>query len=310
MKFRKYVTHVLIVLLAVATAAILWLTLFSRLGTDARHFYPPFWSYRAIARGSWTVSFQNIENIILFVPIGVIAVLYLKVNIKQSLIIGLALSLVIECCQWFFWLGSFEFDDLIHNAIGAGLGAFLIQRTAIGKRLRVQIRNPKRNVSVLSCLVALFIALPLGYQGIKVQEMRELASLNDKDGMENLLVLMPDPRYIGKTDVSVIYNSDGSVLIEGKAERRAWIQIARFKLLPGHYYLEGLSSLQEKTIGLELAVFDYGQDKYVMIGYEVGVVDRLDFELQQTSKMEVLISIYPGWDGSVTARPAIFRDDY
>lgn len=73
--------------------------------------------------------------------------------------------------------------------------------------------------------------------------------------------------------------------------------------------MEGLSGLQKNTVGLELAVFDYDQNKYVMLGHEVGSVERLDFELQEKSKMEVLISIYPGWEGSITARPAIFRED-
>lgn len=46
-----------------------------------------------------------------------------------------------------------------------------------------------------------------------------------------------------------------------------------------------------------------------MVGHEVGAIDRLDFELDEQSKMEVLISLYPGWEGSVTAHPVIFRED-
>lgn len=308
-KLKKYVPHILILLLAVAIAAILWLTLFSRLGTESRHFYPPLWSYRTIAHGSGAFIFQNIGNIMLFIPIGVIAALFFRQNIKQSILIGFALSLIIECCQWFFWLGSFEFDDLIHNSIGAGIGAFLVDRTAIGEWLKQQAGDKKKSLIVIVCLVVLLITLPLGYQEIKVQEMKRLAALNDRDGRKNLLILSPDPRYIGQSDVSVIYNSDGSVLIEGKAENRAWIQIARFSLSPGQYYMEGMSGLQKKTVGLELAVFDNDQDKYVMLGHEVGSVERLDFELHEQSKMEVLISLYPGWEGSVTAYPSIFRED-
>ena len=310
MKFKKYVPHVLIALLAVAIAAILWLTLFSRLGTDARHFYPLFWSYKAIAHRSGTVLFQNIGNIILFIPIGVIAALFLRQDIKQSLLIGFALSFFTECCQWFFWLGSFEFDDLLHNTVGAGIGAFLVDKTAIGGWFREQAGDRRKSLKVITCLTLLLITLPLGYQGIKVQEMKQLAAMNDRNGMENLLVLSPDPKYIGQSDVSVIYNSDGSILIEGKAENRAWIQIAKFTLPPGKYFMEGMSGLQKNTVGLELAVFDKDQDKYVMLGHEVGSVERLDFELHEKSKMEVLISLYLGWEGSVTARPAIFREDY
>ena len=309
MKFKKYVPYVLVFLLSLAIATILWLTLFSRFGANARHLYPPFWSYRAIAHGGGSVFFQNIGNIILFVPIGVGAALFLRQNIKKSLLIGFALSFIIECCQWFFWLGSFEFDDLIHNTIGTGIGAFLVNRTAIGEWLKIQVWDKKKSLKVFACLTVLLIALPFGYQGIKAWEMKRLAALNNRDGRENLLVLSPDPRYIGQSDVSIIYNSDGSILIEGESENRAWIQIAKFSLSPGQYFMEGLSGLQKQTVGLELAVYDNDQEKYVMVGHEVGAVDRLDFELQETSKMEVLISLYPGWEGSLTARPAIFRED-
>lgn len=291
MKFKKYTPHFLIICLSIAIAAILWLTLFSRLGTDSRHFYLPFWSYRAIAHGSGIVLLQNIGNIILFVPIGVAIALFLRLETKQVFLVGLTLSLLIEACQWFFWLGSFEFDDLLHNTVGVGIGSFLVNRTKIGGWLLQQVRDKKNSLKILVCLIVLLISLPLGYQGIKVQEMKRLASLNDKEGMKNLLVLRPDPMYIGQTDVNVIYNSDGSVLIEGNAENRAWIQIASFSLSPGQYNMEGLSGLQKNTVGLELAVFDNEQNKYVMIGHEVGAVDRLDFELQETSKMEVLISL-------------------
>ena len=307
---KKLINALLVVVLAGLLVLILWLTLFSRIGSESRHFYPPFWSYKAIVNGSGIVLFQNVGNIILFVPIGVITALFLRQSIKQSLLSGLVLSLAIECCQWFFWLGSFEFDDLLHNTVGAGIGAFLVDRTAIGEWLRHQIVDKKKVLKVIAFLTALLIALPLGYQGKRIQEMKRLAALNDRDGYVNLLVLSPDPRYIGQSDVNVVYNSDGSILIEGESEDRAWIQIARLSLIPGKYYMEGLSGIQKKTVGLELAVFDDEQEKYVMVGHEVGAIDRLDFELNEKSRMEVLISIYPGWEGSITARPAIFREDF
>lgn len=306
---KKWKHFFVIATLAVSIVLILWLTLFSRLGSDSRLFFPPFWSYRAIIDGSGRALFENIGNIVLFIPIGVAIALFLCCSVKQTLLIGFTLSLIIESCQWFFWLGSFEIDDLIHNTIGAGIGAVLIQKTVIGASLQRQLRNKKKGLRVLIYLVIILVAMPLGYQGIKYQEMKRLASLNNKDGMENLLVLSADPQYIGQTEVSVIYNSDGSILIEGASDNRAWIQISKFSLVPGQYYMEGLSGLQKSTVGLELAAFDYDQDKYVMVGHEVGAIDRLDFELQEKTKMEVLISIYPGWEGSITARPAIFRED-
>ena len=63
---------------------------------------------------------------------------------NTSLIVGLLFSTFIECCQWFFWLGSFEFDDLLHNALGAGIGAVIVQRTSLGKHLKEQIVDKKK----------------------------------------------------------------------------------------------------------------------------------------------------------------------
>lgn len=309
-KFKKYVPVGLIIALAAALANILWITLFSRLGSDSRHFYPLFWSYKAILNGSVESLIENIGNIILFIPIGVIAALYFHFNIKKSLLIGLAVSLLIESSQWFFWLGAFEIDDLLNNTIGACIGAVLINRTRFGELVRQQIQDKTRSLCTMACILVLLIGIPLGHQELKKFEMKRLASLNNReDGAINLLVLSSDPVYIGQTDVNVLYNADGSILIAGESSSRAWIQISRFILPSGVYVLEGLPRLEKHTVGLELAIYDNKQQKYVMLGHEVGASDSLEFELQQTSKMEVLISIYPDWKGSVLARPVIYQGE-
>lgn len=308
MKVKKYIPACLTIALADALAIILWVTLFSRHGSDSRHFYPLFWSYKAIMNGSVESLVENIGNIILFIPIGVIALLFFHISIKKSLLIGLAVSLSIECSQWFFWLGSFEIDDLLHNTIGTCIGAALIKRSRLGKLLQQQIQDKTRSLCTMVCILILLIDLSLGYRGLKGVEMRRLASLNNReDGAVNLLVLSPNPVYIGQTDVSVSYNADGSILISGESTSRAWIQISRFTLPAGSYVLAGMSGLEKHTVGLEIAVFDNEQQKYVMLGHEVGKIDSLEFELKQTSKMEVLISIHPDWEGSVLARPVIYQ---
>ena len=295
---------------AAALAVVLWITLFSRFGSDSRHFYPLFWSYKAILNGSVESLVENIGNIILFIPIGLIVALYFRLTIKKSFLIGLAVSLLIECSQWFFWLGSFEIDDLLHNTVGTSIGAALINRTHLGEVLRKQIQNKIRSLCAMACILVLLIGLPMGYRQLRKFEMRRLASLNNReDGTINLLVLSPYPVYMGQTAVNVSYNSDGSILIAGESNSRAWIQISRFTLPAGAYVLEGMSGLDKHTVGLELAVYDNKQQKYVMLGHEVGTIDSLEFELQQTSKLEVLISIYPCWEGSVLARPVIFQEE-
>lgn len=210
-KIKRWQPALIIVILAVSIAIILWLTLFSRLGSDSRHYYPPFWSYRAILNGDSRALQENIGNIVLFIPIGVAISLFLDCSVNQTLLIGFTLSLIIECCQWFFWLGSFEIDDLIHNTIGAEIGAVLVNRTALGMALKPE--NRKKSLIAFLLLIILIISSGFAYQGLRWQEMKRLAALNDReDGTKNLLILRPDPIYIGETEFSVSYNTDGSVL--------------------------------------------------------------------------------------------------
>lgn len=59
---KRWKTTFVIVALAVSIAIVLWLTLFSRLGSESRSFYPPFWSYRAILNGNGKALLENIRK--------------------------------------------------------------------------------------------------------------------------------------------------------------------------------------------------------------------------------------------------------
>ena len=107
-------------------AGVLWVTLFSRLGNRHRKFFPLFFSYRAIASGSFVALADLVANILLFVPVGIFTSLAWRLDVKRTAVFGALLSLLIECSQWFFWLGSFDADDIIHNTAGALAGACLV----------------------------------------------------------------------------------------------------------------------------------------------------------------------------------------
>lgn len=304
---KKWQNALVIVSLAVSITLILWLTLFSRLGSDSRHFYPPFWSYKAILRGSGKALLEDIGNIVLFIPIGVAIALFFRFSVKQSLLIGFTISLFIESCQWFFWLGSFEIDDLIHNSIGAGIGAALVTRTALGSKIK--LGNRKKSLIALICLTILIISSGFAYQGLKWQEMKSLATLNDReDGSKNLLILSPDPKYIGETDFGVSYQSDGSILIEGASDNRAWIEIGRLTLEAGMYSFSGLSGVEEKTVALELEYYNQEQGKYKRLTPDVGPVGQALFNIDIITKVRALIGIYPKAEGEYMARPVIYRE--
>lgn len=295
-------------ILAVMIAFIPWMTIISRIGTYAHHFYPPFSSYKAIISGSTNALYENFCNIVLFIPFGVALALLFRIDIKKSLIIGFSISLIIECCQWFFWLGSFEVDDLIHNTLGTGIGVVLLDRTFIGEKIKLENRN--KSFVALLILIALISSVAVGYQGVRWQKMKSMAALNDRDdGVENLLILSPDPIYMGETDVTVTYNPDGSIHIEGSSENRTWIQIGVMRLHSGKYVFAGLSDTEENTIALVLDAYKPEEDRYRKLTEEIGSINEAVFDIEKEKTVRALISIYPGGPYSVDAKPTVYKEE-
>lgn len=91
----------------------------SGLSTNIWNLYTPLWSYRAIANGSTKALFEELENIILFIPVGVIAIVVLYLKVWQAALLGNAFHFSFERSQRLLWLGDSEVDDLIHNTMRA-----------------------------------------------------------------------------------------------------------------------------------------------------------------------------------------------
>lgn len=90
-----------------------------------------FWSYEAWP-GGWE---QIVANIAVFVPIGFLAGLMIG---WRGAALGAGFSVLIELLQLLLRRGVFEFDDMLHNALGALLGA------ALAVLLRRLKKRPKR----------------------------------------------------------------------------------------------------------------------------------------------------------------------
>ena len=73
-------------------AAVLWVTLFSRLGTERRSFLLPFHSYVQILKGNRQFLLENIGNVVLFIPLGVVLGVVKKWDVKRA---GFFISLFI-----------------------------------------------------------------------------------------------------------------------------------------------------------------------------------------------------------------------
>lgn len=85
-----------------------------------QHFQPElFWSWRVwnVQRG------QIIANVIMFVPVGVLAG---RIWRWKGLGFGVGLSCAVEMLQLITSRGLCEFDDVIHNAVGTVIGVGIV----------------------------------------------------------------------------------------------------------------------------------------------------------------------------------------
>ena len=93
------------------------------------HEFMPFWSYEAIQDGRSELLVENIMNVVVFVPVGMIigSLLRVKGSWLIAMMVGMGISLSIEAMQYFFHRGFAETDDVMHNTIGCILGYMLVK---------------------------------------------------------------------------------------------------------------------------------------------------------------------------------------
>ena len=92
----------------------------------------PFHSHRAVmAGGNKEILRSNFMNVVLFYPAGLFACELLPKSwsrAKRVILVAVLFALIsagIEFCQYHFALGQAEVDDVIHNALGAFIGALV-----------------------------------------------------------------------------------------------------------------------------------------------------------------------------------------
>ena len=100
------------------------ITVFSRTeNSEQRHNFNPFWSYEAIQEGWDNLVRDNVLNVLLFVPLGLLLCgTFQRIKWYQVLVVGMVLSIVIETLQYKMKRGFSEFDDVFHNVIGCLVG--------------------------------------------------------------------------------------------------------------------------------------------------------------------------------------------
>ena len=98
--------------------------------------FRPFWSYKAIIEGRTDLLPENVMNVLVFVPVGLlIGCGFRGLNWWKTMLIGLCVSALIEAMQYYLMRGFSEADDVIHNTFGCMMGywLFLLLRKAYEK---------------------------------------------------------------------------------------------------------------------------------------------------------------------------------
>lgn len=148
---KNLADRILVCLLILSLYFIFTGTILIRPVTEAEHtMLTPFWSYR-LAMSSFYYRLEILENILLFVPSGIL--MGLVCRRKEGLwgllpaIFLMGFSVSIELTQFFLAVGLCEFDDVFNNTLGASAGYFAVRRLYQLIFLSRRARVPENAVS-------------------------------------------------------------------------------------------------------------------------------------------------------------------
>jgi len=125
-------------LLVITLSVILFITIFSRSKIDASVYTEPFSTFQRAKTQKALYDFM-IMNIIMFTPLGASLPYVLPgktgVRILLTILIGFALSCMIETAQYVFSIGYTDVDDVIVNTLGTALGSLSYPLTLLWLKL-------------------------------------------------------------------------------------------------------------------------------------------------------------------------------
>ena len=114
-------------------------TIFTRTTTVRQYELQLFWSWKKIIKyHDWELLKENLLNCILLLPVGALMPLIVNHKVKwyRAVLIGIAVSAVIETSQLILRRGLFEWDDMIHNGLGCMVGCLVVNRVReIGRKI-------------------------------------------------------------------------------------------------------------------------------------------------------------------------------
>ncbi len=136
----KYRTAILYGGIAAYLYFVLVITILGRpsMGMMQAHLVPLWSWFQAIFGGErWYYFKEILLNVLLFIPIGFLAGAIWKIKAWRGFLYGLGLSLVIELIQLLSCRGEFEWDDMLHNAVGFLLGVLIVN--ALRKKCSIRM---------------------------------------------------------------------------------------------------------------------------------------------------------------------------
>lgn len=294
--------YIFSVLFGLYIGAVLWITLFSRIGSHTRSFLWPLHSYVQIIKGDGQFLIENIANVCLFIPFGILLPCFKRNSVKRVVLIGFCCLFFIEMLQSIFALGIFECDDLTHNTLGTIIGIYIFKKY-FGE---LEIKLNGKMITFILCSVLLFFVIPLGVRGVRCLRMIELAALHDAtDGKKNLLVLDRQNSCRWGTDVYVKYHNDGSISIKGEAKELKWVRIAEIELNSGVYEFLDLIPLTDEKIKTYIAPYNKEKEDYIL--QLVQPNESLEFTLKEKTKVKVYVSIEVGCKENIQLVPVIYK---
>lgn len=126
-KIKDQLQPVPLALFLLYLAALLFVTLIVRVGSIRNDIQmEPFHQIKeALKTQNWEIVAHNYQNVLLFVPVGILIPLINRRHFGKfsaSFLAAVILSTGIETVQYLFQLGTCDIDDIIANTLGAVIG--------------------------------------------------------------------------------------------------------------------------------------------------------------------------------------------
>lgn len=251
---------------------VLSITLIRRSGFWNGQIISFFYSYKEAWISASETAWRNIIlNILMFAPLG----FWLPVGKKgfrtfwKPCLLGLVLTVVIECLQLFLSLGLFEVADLFNNTLGTmiGFGLYKIVEYIV---LLYKKQKPKllRVIAYQIPLILTVCTFTIIFVAYQKQELGNLPVECIAPYSEGTFQIVSNEEYSKDTKMVMVYQTNVLSVEETEAFAR------RFFENLGTSLDESRSDIYEDT-----AVY-WAEDRYSMwINYNGGTYDMTDFDI-------------------------------